>query len=72
MFTDTEVGLALGYRRNMDRVTENAQTIIDDKNSDIAMLQAALRRARAELADERAKRIAAEMRLEEILDMPVG
>lgn len=72
MFTDTEVGLALGYRRNVDRVTENAQTIIDDKNSDIAMLQAALRRARAELADERAKRIAAEMRLEEILDMPVG
>ncbi|GHA28324.1 hypothetical protein GCM10007989_25470 [Devosia pacifica] len=74
MFTDTEVGLAFGFRRNLDRVTENAQVLIDGKNAEINLLMSALKKARAELADERAMRMAAELRLErmeEILDTPI-
>jgi hypothetical protein len=71
MFTDTEVALKIGYDRTIRAYERGARAIVDRKDSEIAMLTAALQDARAELAQERAKRIAAELRIEEILDTPI-
>jgi hypothetical protein len=70
MFTDGEIGLKMAYDRNTRALTAHAQSMIDGQSAEIAALATALAAARAEVRVERAKRLAAELRLERVLDMP--
>jgi ABC-type transporter Mla subunit MlaD len=73
-FTDTEVGLMMRSDREHAATVAYAQGIVDSKNASIDALRAALRNALSELEDERALRLAAELRLEKLnrlLDTPL-
>lgn len=66
--TDGELGLAYGIGARLRADQRAHQSALARKDSDIALLTAALRRARAELEDERAKRLLAETKLEDLLN----
>lgn len=51
MFTDTEIGLKIGYDRQLRATTNEAQAIIDDKNGTIVALQRQLAAERAKSED---------------------
>lgn len=73
--SDLELGLALRYNREIRDTVTYAQGIVDSKNASIDALKAALRATLSELEDERALRLAAELRLDrlnKILDMPLS
>ena len=72
MFSDEMIGLDIAHRREMRAATGRAQSIIDELDTDVKRLQRKLAAAYAEIETERARRIAAEMRLERILDMPLN
>ena len=71
MFTDTEIGMTLAHDREMAGVVGEANDIIAGKNVTIARLQIALAESHRQLARERAKRMAVELRLEKVLNMPI-
>lgn len=71
MFTDGEIGLKIAYDRNLSAVVQNAQAIIDCKSMSLDAACAEIRRMQNELALERAARIAAELRIEKLLDTPI-
>ena len=71
MITDTELGLKMGYDRTIRALEVGAQRIVDRQGDEIAMLTRALQDARNELAQERARRIAAEIKIERLLDTPI-
>ncbi|WEJ31690.1 hypothetical protein [Devosia sp. SD17-2] len=66
--SDGELGLAMAMGSRLRADQRAHQSAIAQKDSDIALLTAALRRARAELEEERAKRLLAETKLEDLLD----
>lgn len=70
MFTYTEIGLKMGYDRAIAAMADEAQAIIDRKAASLDVAHAEIRRLQRELALERAVRIAAELKLEKLLDMP--
>jgi hypothetical protein len=71
MFTDREIGLKIAYDRDMRVTTGHAQAIIDRKHAELVAAHAEIRRLRQELALERSARIAAELRIEKLLDTPI-
>lgn len=71
MFTDGEIGLKIRFDRAQRATVLHAQSIIDQKHDDLLAAHDEIRRLTAELDAERARRIVAEMRIEEILDTPI-
>jgi hypothetical protein len=69
--TDSELGMAYAFGDRLRHEQRAAQRVVNTKDQEIALLMGALRRAREELAHERGKRIAAEMRLEALLDLEI-
>jgi hypothetical protein len=61
----------MAYDRTHRATVSHAQAIIDIKHSDLLAAHVEIRRLTAELDAERARRIVAEMRIEEILDTPI-
>ena len=52
--SDTEIGLALGYHRNMDDLAKGAQALIVEKNLELNAADAKIARLKQELAIEKA------------------
>lgn len=71
MFMDGEIGLALAHGRSMRAFSRDVQGLVDEMDADIRSLRGQLTATREALADERAKRLRAEMNLRRVLDMPV-
>ena len=70
-FTDELVGLDLAHKREMAANTEHAQGIVNQVSAELIRLRAVEKSLRAQLSRETARRIAAEARIEEILDTEV-
>ena len=70
-FSDELIGLDITHKREMRNVVSDAQRIVDGKDQDIGLLIATVSRLQEELRTEKAKRMAAEFRLEQLLDMPI-
>jgi uncharacterized protein (DUF1778 family) len=68
-FTDTEVALMMRADREHAATVSHAQALVDSKNASIDALRSALRAALDELEDERALRLAAELRLKRLNDL---
>lgn len=66
MFTDVEVMMANRYHREMGIVVRQAQSIIDHKAAGIDAAHNEIRHLRRLLADETAKRQAAEFKVDRL------
>lgn len=73
-FTDTEVGMAMAHQRSMRAFSRDAQGLVDEMDRDIVELRAQLAACREVILDERAGRLAAELKvgkLQALLDLPI-
>lgn len=66
MFTDVEIGLMHAHRRNMNSVVSDAQRIVDSKNDAIEEAHGEIRRLHQLLANETARRQAAELERDDL------
>lgn len=71
MWTDSEVGMAMAHRRQTRAFANSAQALVDEMDTDIEQLRAQLAAARDVIRTERAGRLAAELRVQQLLDMPI-
>ena len=75
MFTDTEIGMAMSHSRSMRAFSNDAQGLVNEMDRDIVTLRNKLAAALDALADERALRLATELklsRLNRLLDTPLN
>lgn len=79
MFSDDVIGLDIAHRRELKQLGQQSQAVIDSLDADVVRLRAKLQAAYHELAvaakvidDERAKRMAAELKLERLLSMKLN
>ena len=70
MFSDAEIGMKLAFDRNLSATVTEAQMIIDRKQVEVDALTRALNQTREELKRERARRLIAQIRLEDLVDPP--
>lgn len=74
MFSDELIGLDIAHRRELKQMGQQTQAMVDSLDTDVRRLRAKLKAAYAEIETERAKRMAAELkldRLNKILDTPL-
>jgi len=64
MFSDVEIGLAARHRADLRAYAREAQTIVDQKNSELGLAYAEIKRLQGELGIEKAKRQSLALKLD--------